>query len=113
MLKLLAFASAFFFYIASWAQNNNIILETWEPKPTLHDVDSKLSGESAVILFDKRRVEYIDEKEELATYRTMHKIVHILTDNGIEAFNRVYLPVAENKDIVSIKARTVLPGGKI
>jgi len=113
MLKLIAFATAIFTCSVLQAQNNNIILETWEPKPSLHNIDSKLTGESAVILFDKRRIEYVDEKEELVTYRTLHKVVHILTDNGIEAFNRVYLPVAENKDIVSIKARTILPDGKL
>jgi hypothetical protein len=79
----------------------------------VHTIDSKYDGESAVILLDKRRVEYIDEKEELVTYRTLHKIIHINNDNGIEASNRIYLPVNENKDLVSIKARTVLPGGKI
>lgn len=95
------------------AQNPSLILEQWDAKPSLHKLDAKLDSESAVILVDKRRIEYIDDKEELLMYRTLHKIVHINTDNGIEAFNTVYLPVADNKDIVSIKARTILPGGKI
>ena len=113
MRKQIIFIVALFAVVITSAQNAGLVLETWEPSPALHTIDSKYSGESAVILLDKRRIEYIDEKEELVTYRTLHKIIHIISDNGIEAFNRVYLPVADNKDIVSIKARTILPGGKI
>jgi hypothetical protein len=113
MIKFTTAAFALLVYIAASAQTGNLILEKWEANPVLHSLDSKYSGESAVILLDKRRVEYIDEKEDLMTYRTLHKIVHINNDKGIESFNRVYLPVSENKDIVSIKARTILPGGKI
>jgi len=113
MIKKLITICSLFLFLSAGAQNNGLILEKWEASPLLHQIDSKYAGESAVILLDKRRVEYIDEKEELIMYRTLHKIIHINNDNGIETFNRVYLPVNENKDIVSIKARTVLPGGKI
>jgi len=113
MIKRLIAICSLFIFLNAGAQNSNLILEKWDVSPVLHTLDSKYSGESAVILLDKRRIEYIDEKEELLTYRTLHKIIHINNDNGIEAFNRVYLPVADNKDIVSIKARTILPGGKI
>jgi hypothetical protein len=95
------------------AQPPGLILETWEAKPVLHKIDSKLNEESAVILLDKRRVEYIDEKDELAVYKTLHKIIHINDDKGIESFNRVYLPVSNNSDIVDIKARTILPDGRV
>lgn len=113
MLKFTTAAFTLLICITAGAQTGNLLLEKWEANPVLHSLDSKYSGESAVILLDKRRIEYIDEKEDLMTYRTLHKIVHINNDKGIESFNRVYLPVAENKDIVSIKARTILPGGKI
>src|SRR5688572_17006171 len=113
MIKRLITICNLFLFLDASAQNNSLILEKWETSPVLHTIDSKYDGESAVIVLDKRRVEYIDEKEELVTYRTLHRIIHINNDNGIEASNRVYLPVNENKDIVSIKARTILPGGKI
>lgn len=99
--------------ILSIAQNQKIILEDWDANPVIHKIDTKHDGEAAVILLDKRRIEYIDDKEELLMYRTLHKLIHINSDNGIETFNTVYLPVADNNDIVSIKARTILPGGKI
>lgn len=88
--------------------------ETWAEKPALHNIDTKYSKESALILFDKRRIEYIDEpKDVLAEYYTVHRLIHINDDRGIENFNKIYLGLNENADIVDIKARAILPGGKI
>src|SRR4029079_13409406 len=64
-------------------------------------------------VLDKRRIEYTDEKDDVVQYKTLHKIIHINDDKGIESFNRVYLPVSNTSDIVDIRARTILPGGKI
>jgi hypothetical protein len=103
-------------YTISFIQAMNsqgIVRETWDEKPSLHTIEEKLKDESAVILLDKRRVEYIDENQEVVVYRTLHKIIHILDDKGIESSNRVYLPVSSNSEIVDIKARTILPGGKV
>ena len=104
---------AFIAGIAGLANAQSIIRETWAEKPVLHSIDAKLADESAVVILDKRRVEYIDEKQEVTQYKTLHKIIHINDDKGIESYNRVYLPVSNNSDIVDIKARTILPGGKI
>ncbi|MDR3716703.1 MAG: DUF3857 domain-containing protein [Puia sp.] len=91
-----------------------IVKEQWSPAPTLHTLDPKYASESAVIILDKRRLEYVDEeKNNLAVYKTLHKIIRVNDDNGIESYNRVYLGVTDNSDIVDIRARTILPNGKI
>ena len=88
--------------------------ETWSEKPALHSIDKKYENESAVILLDIRKIEFIDDaKGNVQSFKTLHKIIHINDDKGIEAFNKVYLPVSDNSDIIEIKARTILPGGKI
>ncbi|MEI9913104.1 MAG: DUF3857 domain-containing protein [Bacteroidota bacterium] len=112
-MKRILLLAAFIAGIISSGLSQEIIRETWTDKPVLHKMDSKLNEESAVVILDKRRVEYIDEKEELVVYKTLHKIVHINDDKGIESFNRIYLPVNSNADIVDIKARTILASGKI
>src|SRR5450432_3727514 len=38
-----------------------IVNETWSDKPVLHTIDKKFETESAVILSDIRRIEYIDD----------------------------------------------------
>lgn len=97
-----------------YAQTPHIEPEKWIDKPVISKMDNKYSKESAVVLFDKRKVEFVDEpKDEVAEYYTLHKIVHINDDRGIEYYNKIYLGITENADIVEIKGRTVLPGGKI
>jgi hypothetical protein len=90
-----------------------IVREQWDAKPALHRLSSELEKEPAVIVADKRRIEYIDVKDDQLTYRTIHRIVHVNDDRGIESFNKIYLPVNENGLIVDIRARTILPNGKV
>jgi hypothetical protein len=101
--------------VTSYGQTQlNVEKESWIAQPAIHAIDKKYNNEPAVILSDKRTVEYIDDaKNELQSFKTLHKLIHINDDKGIEAFNKVYLPVTNNTDIVDIKARTILPGGKI
>ena len=99
--------------ISAKAQSPAIIKEQWSDQPRLHNIDASYSKESAVVILDKRRMEYIDEGKEVAQYRTLHKIVRLNDDAGIEAYNTVYLGVSDNNDITDIRARTILPNGKV
>src|SRR6185503_13726856 len=95
------------------AQTPNIEKETWVDKPAIHAIDNKYSEEAAVIIFDKKRIEFVDEsKDQMTEYSTVHRIVHINDDRGIEGFNKIYLGLSENSDITDVKARSILPGGK-
>jgi hypothetical protein len=97
-----------------YGQTPDIQHETWSDKPAVTALDSKYSKEAAVIIFDKQRIEYADDaKKEVREFYTLHRLIHIIDDRGIEGFNKIYLPINENGDLVDVKARTVLPGGKI
>ncbi len=85
----------------------------WQPKPALHTIDSKYADEAAVYVTDSKVIEYAIEKEGFFTYKTVHRIIHINNDKGIEYFNKVYLPFDEGLQMTDVKARTVLPDGKI
>ncbi len=88
--------------------------ETWADKPVIHTIDSKFSKENAVILYDNRRIEFTDEgRDELVEYYTLHRIIHVNDDRGIENFNKIYLGFSETSNVVDVKARTILPNGKI
>jgi hypothetical protein len=99
----------------SYGQGPKIEREKWVEKPAIHQLTGAYAKESAVILSDIRRVEYIDndKKDDVLEYYTLHKLVHINDDRGIEEFNKIYLGFGETTDIVDVKARTILPGGKI
>jgi len=97
-----------------FAQTTNIEKETWTDKPAIHTIDSKYSKEAAVVISDTRRIEFVDaSKDEIDEYYTIHKIVHINDDRGIEGFNKIYLGLSENSDIVDVKARSILTDGKV
>ncbi len=96
------------------AQTPGIVIEKWNDKPVLTTLDARYSKESAVILLDTRRIEFVDGKNNsLDEYYTLHKAVHLNDDRGIEEFNKIYLDFTDNADLVDVKARTILPGGKI
>lgn len=85
----------------------------WQVKPTIYSIDKQFENAAAVYIMDERINEYIIEKDGFFLYRTIHRIVHINNDKGIESFNKIYLPFNEGIEMVDVKARTILPGGKI
>ena len=92
----------------------NIVREDWAANPVLHPLDARYTKESAIILFDKRRIEYVDQnKDEIGEYRTIHKIIRVMDDNGIESFNKIYLGYNDPSDIIDMRARTILPNGTV
>jgi len=113
-MKKLILISALLSVQYAYSQTPPIEREKWVEKPVIYALNSKYSKEPAIVVSDKIRVEFVDEtKQEMAEYYTMHKIIHINDDRGIETFNKIYLNFNEKSDIVDVKARTILPGGKI
>ncbi|RCH55783.1 hypothetical protein DJ568_03240 [Mucilaginibacter hurinus] len=113
MKRILILITALLPVLSVNAQPAKIEKETWVEKPTVYKLDGKYDKESAVVIYDKRSTEFIDQGKDLASYYTLHKIIHIIDDKGIEGFNKIYLGISENADIVDVKARSILPGGKI
>jgi hypothetical protein len=97
-----------------FCQTPAIETEPWADKPTVTKLSGKYSQEAAVSVMDKARVEFIDDKNKnLVEYFTQHKIIHLNNDHGIEYYNKIYINVNEFADVVDIKARSILPSGKI
>jgi hypothetical protein len=86
----------------------------WDAKPSLHKVKTMFAKESAVVLADTRTQEYVyEEKKGLVQIVTSKKLIKVLDDNGVESYNKIYLPVYANAEIISLKARVILPNGKV
>ena len=97
----------------SSAQQPAIKIEAWSPKPAIHSFDAKYNKESALIIKDVHRIEYIDNaKGEVEKYYTLHKIVHVNDDRAVEGYNKIYISVNDDADIVDVRARTILANGK-
>jgi hypothetical protein len=86
----------------------------WEKAPKLHKVKPAFIRESAVILSDIRVQEFTsEEKKGLMQTITSKKIIKVLDDNGVESYNKIYLPVYFGAEILELKARTILPNGNV
>ena len=97
-----------------FSQTPGIEKEHWKDNPVITKTQNKYNQEPAVTVMNKIRIEYIDDKDKnLAEYFTQHKIIHLNNDHGIEYFNKIYIGVNEFSDVIEIRARTILPGGKI
>lgn len=113
-MKHLLLLSSLLMSLAVCAQSPAITREQWSGKPALHTFDDRYKKESALILMDNRRIEFIDEgNDRIGEYRSFHRIVHLNDDQGIEAFNKVYLGYSDSNDIVEMRARAILPNGAV
>lgn len=85
-----------------------------EPEKTvLTEIEAK---EPAVYLKNYKFIEYAytDEQErEVVVYYTIHKHVRINTDDAIQSFNKVYIPMYNVLEVVNVKARTISPKGEV
>ena len=88
-------------------------LAEWEDNPVAHPVSAEYAKESAVILLQDVSMDYRYEGRSIVVYYTLHRIIKVLDDKGIEQFNKVFIPVSHNTRVPSIKARTILPNGRI
>jgi hypothetical protein len=85
----------------------------WSSTPSIHQVQSNFRDEAAVYIQERKIIEFAQEKEGFFQYKTIHRIIHINNDKGIESFNKVYLPFNEDGKLIDVKARTILPNKKV
>lgn len=118
-----------FFLLLVWASiwqldSNNLVASNsfeythsgydWAATPNLHELSSEELEKSAVVVKDKRIFEYVyDNNSELVLFHTMHKIVRVNDDQAIESYNKVFLPMSNVTDLVTLKARAIAADGTI
>ena len=81
--------------------------------PVVHNLESKYKSESVVIVYDGKKLELVSEGKDIEFYMSYHKIIRVNDEKGIEAFNKIYIPVNTSSQLVYLKARSVSPSGKI
>lgn len=86
----------------------------WEKERKKYAISTEEEKAPAVILKDKRVIEYIfDDEKNLVVYKTLHKIILVNTSEAIDQFNKVYVQIENPKSLVSIKARSINKNGKV
>lgn len=86
----------------------------WEASPKLHIISDSLKREPAVFILKEQRIQMESVPgADFAQYYTTHYIIHLNDDKGAESFNTFTIPVLPGTKLWEIKARTILPGGKV
>jgi hypothetical protein len=87
----------------------------WNPNPTIHSAcNPEYLKESAIILNENVQVEYsYNSKGTPVMTRRLQKLVKVNDEKGIEMYNKIKIGYREENPIKEIKARTILPSGKV
>ncbi|MBC8084684.1 MAG: DUF3857 domain-containing protein [Hymenobacter sp.] len=88
---------------------------TWDAKRTKRLPISEEEGKQpALMLRDFTAHEYLfsNQEKELKLYSTEHCIVRVNTSDGIERFNKIYIP-EDGGQLLALKARTISPRGEV
>jgi len=56
---------------------------------------------------------YQEPDKNLVQYSTVHRILRVNSDDAIEAHNKIYIPTSDIIRLISLKARSINPDGKI
>jgi len=114
MKKIIVVFFCTFTFLSLHAQDYQYKNYDWEKQPVNYTPTAEDERQNAVGLMDKRAIEFIyDDKGQLQTYYTNHIIVKIITQSAIEDFNKVYVPVRDDNDIIDLKARSISKDGVI
>lgn len=89
------------------------LAQGWSDRPVLHTVSKPFDSAAAVCILDQRKIEYRNEKDNMYVYVWYHRIIKIMSDKGIEMFNKVYIPIYANAEMQEVMARSISAGGKI
>lgn len=85
----------------------------WEIEPSYQSLPEEEKGEKEVILKYNRVKEYEYSQYGLLEYYTIHKIIHVNSDDAIERNNRIYVYVGGNNELVNAKARVIKKNGDV
>jgi len=85
----------------------------WDAKPTMHTVAQSFLGAEAVIIEEDISLDFKEDQDKIWIYRTLHRIVKVQDEKGIENFNKISVPTYDGSEIQVLKARTITPAGKI
>lgn len=85
----------------------------WVEKRQINVISENDKKEEAIILKDKRVVEYTyNSKGEPEIYRLLHKIIRVNSDDAIQNYNKVYISMNNVINIIDLKVRVITETGK-
>lgn len=93
-------------------------LTNWGQNEKLYSVSDSEAKEPAIVI-DETRADFIElpkienSKTLEINYRMYYKRIHINEDKSVQTFNKLYLQVRSEDDLVDLRAHTISATGKI
>ncbi len=87
--------------------------QEWDPTPVVHPAPPEYKNDPAFFVVNDLSLDYRYEGRTVNQYSQQHVIIKVLDNRGIESFNKIAIPVDHNTRVPLIKARTILPSGKV
>ena len=86
----------------------------WTESRRVSTISSQDEQEQAIILKDKRGFEYVYNAAGVPEcYKLIHKIIRVNSDQALQSFNKVYIPMHDVIEIIELKVRVITQEGKI
>jgi hypothetical protein len=85
----------------------------WAASPKLHDVPDSVKTQSAVIILDERRMRVFRDNGHVIQERTMHDIIKLQDDKGLEGFKTFTVPAPDGVEILDLHGRVIQPDGTV
>jgi hypothetical protein len=86
----------------------------WTSNPSIHSVPDNQIQYPAVVIQDMRVQElHFGSTPMPIMYHTVHVIIHVNDDAGIEKYNKVYLPLYGSRILQSLSVRSIAPDNKV
>jgi hypothetical protein len=114
MIRLLLTAIIIFVFSASSVSQTRIYQEEeWSTQPTIHKWELSNGNEFPAYFVKKDRFLELVVDAQPKMFDSEHVIIHVNNDAGIEKYNKVYLPLYGNRELVSLKVRSISPDNKV
>lgn len=75
------------------------------------DSDERQNEESAILLFDRRVIEYKFEDNSLVQYEIFHRKYQVFDEKAVEEISKLYLPMNDAEEIIFVQGKSVSPLG--
>lgn len=82
----------------------------WEPNPTYKITDT---SKDLIALKEKIVDEFIFEGKDFVEYFIEHRVLWLNSDDAIEEYNKIYLPLNSNSSLLASKARVIKKSGEV
>ncbi len=109
------FASTLAVSLAAANPDSSYTHYDWDTAINLAQLTDKELADNAIILVDTRMMEYVkgEEADDYAMYITRHKRIRVNNDKGIDEYNKVFVPIREDDEVIMLKARSIAKDGTV